>query len=136
MPVFVLDTSAVLTILNSEEGVETVLDLLDKAKNNQGLIYLPFMVLMELEYLLLRKISPEETMGILALVRAWPIQVEESTEDWGHQAAKIKSLHPISVADAWIASLALLHNAELVHKDPEYDQVGNLNRIALPYKPN
>jgi predicted nucleic acid-binding protein len=81
----------------------------------------------------LRKVSLEETMAVLALVRAWPVQVPESTEEWRHQAAVIKSQTPLSVADAWIASLALLHDAELVHKDPEYEQVPDLPMVKLPY---
>jgi len=134
MPAFVLDTSAVLTILNREEGLDAVLTLLDRAKDDQDVLYLPYMALMELEYLLLRRVSPEETLAILALVRAWPVHVQESTEEWRHQAAMIKSQTPLSVADAWIASLALLHHAELVHKDPEYEHVPDLPMAKLPYK--
>jgi PIN domain nuclease of toxin-antitoxin system len=61
MTIFVLDTSAILTILNQEEGVETVLSLLAQTKEGQATIHLPFMALMELEYLLLRRLNPEET---------------------------------------------------------------------------
>lgn len=134
MPAFVLDTSAVLTILNREEGLDTVLTLLDMAKDQQHELYLPFMVLMELEYLLLRRVSPEETMVILTMVRAWPVHVPESSEEWRHQAATLKSRSPLSVADAWIASLAILKNAELIHKDPEFEQVAGLPMLKLPYK--
>lgn len=134
MPAFVLDTSAVLTVLNREDGLDKVLVLLEMAKDAQDVLYLPFMTLMELEYLLLRRRSPEETMAILTLVKAWPVHISESTEEWRHQAAVIKSQIPLSVADAWIASLAILHEAELVHKDPEYEQVPDLPMVKLPYK--
>jgi predicted nucleic acid-binding protein len=134
MAAFVLDTSAVLTILNREDGLDTVLNLLDMAKDQQDILYLPFMALMELEYLLLRRVSRAETLAILTLVRAWPVQVPESTEEWCHQAAIVKSQSSLSVADAWIASLALLQHAELVHKDPEYEQVSDLPVVKLPYK--
>jgi len=134
MTTFVLDTSAILTVLNQEEVKEELVSLLDTAKQQQAMIFLPFMALMELEYLLLRKISPEETDYLLTLVRAWPIQVSESSEEWRHKAAQVKARTPLSVAGAWIASLALLREAELVHKDPEYDQVPNLLMLKLPYK--
>jgi predicted nucleic acid-binding protein len=133
MPGFVLDTSAILTVLNEEDGLDTMLALLERGKNGDTL-YIPFMAVMELEYLLLRKVSPEETMAILTLVRAWPVQVPESTEEWRHLAALLKSQTPLSVADAWIASLALLHNADLVHKDPEYEQAPGLSMLKLAYK--
>ncbi len=134
MAAFVLDTSALLTILNREDGLDTVLTLLDNAKDHQDVIYIPFMALMELEYLLLRRVSPEETMAILTLVGAWPVRVQESTQEWRHHAAMIKSQTPLSLADAWIAALALFHDAELVHKDPEYEQIPNLPMVKLPYK--
>ena len=134
MPAFVLDTSAVLTILNREDGLGAVLTLLDKAQDPEYVIYMPFMALMELEYLLLRRVSPEETMAILALVKAWPVQVQESTEEWRHQASMIKAQASLSVADAWIASLALVHSAELVHKDPEYEHLPDLPMVKLPYR--
>jgi predicted nucleic acid-binding protein len=42
------------------------------------------------------------------------------------QSSACKGYKPRSVADAWICSLAHLLDAELVHKDPEYDVVSNL----------
>lgn len=130
---FVLDTSAVLTVLNREAGMDTVLQCLDEVKDNNGTMYMPFMVLMELEYLLARKISPEETLTILTMVKGWPVEVVESTEEWRRQAAMIKSQTPLSVADAWIASLAMVYKAKLIHKDPEYEQVSGLAMVKLPY---
>jgi len=46
----------------------------------------------------------------------------------------VKAKTSLSVADAWIASLALLHQAELVHKDPEFESVPDLPMTKLPYK--
>ena len=52
----------------------------------------------------------------------------------GPGPAKVKAKGSLSVADAWIASLAILHQCELVHKDPEFDRVNELTVIRLPYK--
>lgn len=135
MKSFVLDTSAILTVLNQEDGAETVVSLLDEAREGQIMVYLPFVALMELEYLLLRTISAEETRYLLALVKVWPAQIVESDEDWRHQAAVIKAKTPLSVADAWNAALALSRDAQLVHKDPEYEKVPHLPVLPLSYKP-
>ncbi|MGQ9626940.1 MAG: PIN domain-containing protein [Anaerolineae bacterium] len=132
MSAFVLDTSAILTVLNGEEGLETVVSLLAQARNGEAIIYLPFMALMEMEYLTLRRASPEETQYLLTLVKAWPVQPIESGEEWRHLAAEVKARTPLSVADAWIAALALLYHAQLVHKDPEFEQVPELSALALP----
>lgn len=134
MSCYVLDTSAVLTILNDEAGAETVLNILKKARDGETVVYLPFMTLMELEYLSLRRHSEEETHRVLNLVEAWPIELEYPTQKWLHEAAKIKATGLVSTADAWICSLARLLDAKLVHKDPEYDNVSDLKALQLPYK--
>ena len=134
MTSYVLDTSALLTVLNQEDGLDTVLSLLDMATEGQATVYVPFMVLMELEYLLLRKIGPEETQRILALINAWPIAVPESDPGWRHQAAITRATATLSMADAWNAALALALEASLVHKDPEYESVAHLRMVKLPYK--
>ena len=134
MTSYVLDTSAILTVLNQEEGLETVLSLLDSAAEGQAAVYIPFMALMELEYLLLRRIGPEETQRTLALVNAWPIAAPDSDPDWRHQAAVTKAAATLSMADAGNAALTLSLDASLVHKDPEYENVAHLRMVKLPYK--
>jgi len=37
------------------------------------------------------------------------------------KAAEIKATYRLSVTDAWIAATAVLLNATLVHKDPEFE---------------
>ncbi len=93
-----------------------------------------FIALMETEYWLLTRLSTREAQETLFLVESWPVQVQESSSDWRHEAARVKATASLSVADAWIASLAMLRQGELVHKDPEFDQVDGLKMIRLPYK--
>ncbi|MBK9208373.1 MAG: PIN domain-containing protein [Anaerolineales bacterium] len=50
-------------------------------------------------------------------------------------AARIKSAHSLSLADSVIAAIATQHNAILIHKDPEYEQLQNVVEMEkLPYK--
>jgi predicted nucleic acid-binding protein len=134
MPRYILDTSALLTVLNNEPGVDTVLSILEAARSGEAQVTLPFMALMELEYLSLRQRSQEETRRMVTLVEAWPVEIEDSTQEWRHEAARVKATASVSLADAWICSLAWLVDAELVHKDPEYDTVPGLRSLPLPYK--
>lgn len=135
MSSYVLDTSAILTVLHDEPGTQTVTQLLENARSRGAGVYLPFMTLMELEYQSLRRFGSGESRRIMGLVKDWPIEIVQSTEDWRHEAAIIKATAPVSVADAWICGLARLLDAELVHKDPEYDSVPYLKTLPLPYKP-
>lgn len=66
------------------------------------------------------------------MIRAWPVELVESSERWRGEAARIKAEYPISLADAWIAALAILRFARLVHRDPEYDAIPDLLSERLP----
>ena len=47
------------------------------------------------------------------------------------EAARVKASGQLSLADAWMAALALLHDAQLVHTDPEFDNVAGLRSVKL-----
>ncbi|MDA2923462.1 PIN domain-containing protein [Acidobacteria bacterium AH-259-G07] len=139
MPSYVLDTSALLTVLNDEEGADTVLRIVavkgqKKQSSRNSTVHLPFMALMELHYLLIRKNGQAEAQKVIRMIKVWPVQLNESTRLWREEAARIKATTRLSVADAWICGLARLLDAQLVHKDPEYDTVKNLASLRLPYK--
>ncbi len=92
------------------------------------------MSLMELKYTVLRERGKAATEQVFRLIQAWPVVRMESSPEWGSTAAWVKSRTPLSVADAWNAALALMLDAELVHKDPEFDKVSDLKHRRLPYK--
>jgi predicted nucleic acid-binding protein len=91
---------------------------------------MPFMTLMEVRYRLLRDYATEAAVAT-ALISSWPAQTFESTPEWREQAARVKAGGGLSMGDAWIASLALMHDATLVHKDKEFDRVAGLRSLHL-----
>ena len=133
MASYVLDTSAIMSVLFDEAGASKVLELLGEASLGDCRISLPFIALMEIEYWLLRRLSNEAERSLL-LVQSWPVKVEESSPEWRHQAARLKAGFPLSIADAWIAALAIIQDAELVHKDPQFERIDDLKTLRLPYK--
>lgn len=143
MPPYVLDTSALLTLFEEEDGAEQVVEVLGErgemvhevSPAPRSPVYLPFMALMEFEYMSLRKHGPYEMDGAVRLILSWPVVLVESYPAWRRAAARLKSGAGLSLADAWNAALALLLDAELVHKDPEFDRVEGLRSLRLPYKP-
>ena len=135
MPSYVLDTSAILCVLFEEDGTHQVVEIIQTARAQpQTDLLVPFIALMETEYRLLRQLAPREVEEALILVESWPIRVRESTPEWRHEAARVKATSRLSLADAWVSSLAILHRGQLVHKDPEFDQVDGLEMLRLPYK--
>lgn len=134
MPSYVLDTSALMTVFEQEDGALQVLEILQNSREERARVYLPFMSLMEFEYLTRRRFPAAIAEGALRMLRSWPVERMESFPEWGSRAAWVKSRAPLSVADAWNAALALMLEAELVHKDPEFDEVPDLRHRRLPYK--
>jgi predicted nucleic acid-binding protein len=140
---YVLDTSALMTFFRAEPGAEIVLAILEEDRpgtmvhepgDREPRVHLPFMALMEFQYHALRVYGPSGTDRAMRALNAWPVQVDESAPAWREEAARVKAAGGLSIADAWIAALALLLNAELVHKDPEYERVEGLRQVRLPYK--
>lgn len=127
---FVFDSSAVLALLLGEPEAERVAEVLERVRDGQDELFLPFMTLMEVRYRLLRDYPSQAAVGV-AIVRSWPARIEESDPAWREAAAHVKARGGLSLGDAWIAALALMHDAELVHKDPEFDRVEGLRSLRL-----
>ena len=127
----VLDTSAIIAWFEDEAGADAVEDLIRKAQRDEVTIYVAFVSLMEADYIMERKVGREQAETSIANVENWPISIVESYPQWRYQAARIKARGSLSLADAWIASLALMTGAELVHKDKEFDSVPGLRSVHL-----
>ena len=128
---YLLDTSAILTLLEDEKGAERVEALL-----REGQVLLPFLVLLETYYITLQERSEAVADRRYALLKQLPAtflwSVDEPTL---LTAARFKARYRLSLADALIAAFAVQQGAILVHKDPEFDVLAELVRQeALPYK--
>ncbi len=124
---YVLDTSALVSFLKDEAEADQVEALL----RQQDDLLVPFMTLMEIRYVLRREYSITRVDQTIETLRGSGVVIIESNPGWGVVAADVKSRGGLSLADAWIASLALMHDAELVHKDPEFERVEGLRSLRL-----
>lgn len=128
---YLLDTSAVMTLLEDEDGAERVEMLLRDED-----VLLPFMTLLEIYYIPLREHSED-----VADIRYAMLKHSGATILWGVDepllltAGRLKAPYRLSLADALIAALAMRHQAVLVHKDPEMEALADLLQLeTLPYK--
>ena len=128
---FVLDTSAIFTLIEDEDGAERV-DLLLRTQD----IYLPWIVLLEVTYISRQEFGEAEAELRFANLKRLPVTfLWLADEPILLTAARLKANHRISLADAIIASFAIQLDAILVHKDPEYETLaGQVKMEALPYK--
>ena len=112
--------------------MENILTLAEKGKCTG---YLSFASFMEIYYITWMSKGESAAKELLILVRSLPLQRVDSTERITLSAGRIKALHRLSVADAFIAATAIDKNAVLVHKDPELKVMSKLiETLELPYK--
>jgi len=129
---FLPDTSAILTMMDNEEGADLVEDTLRTRE-----ILLPALVLFETYYksIKYRGIETAELRyATLRSIRA--THISELTEPVLLKGGEFKARYQISLADSIIAAYAFVHNATLLHKDPEFEALTMVNQVKLPYKLN
>lgn len=128
---YLLDTSALLTLIEDEAGADRVEQVL-----HQGEVWLPWLVLLETSYITRQERGEAEADHRYALVRRLPVTILwEMDEATLLTAARLKATSRLSLADAVIAAFAMQQNATLVHKDPEFEVLAEQVPLeALPYK--
>lgn len=132
---YVLDTSALLTFTDGEAGEGTVAKLLNRAQARKVQIFVSFISFTECFYVRWQATGEEEALKLLLHLRLLPVERAESDEETSLLSGELKANNSLSLADAWVAALAIAKGARLVHKDPEFEQLaGRVNLVALPYK--
>jgi len=129
-----LDSSAVLALLYAEPGVDTVRRLLEQAERQTIALYLSVLSLAEIVSSIVKTHDEEIARDDLRVVLEMPFQIECPTTDQCVEGGWLRARHKLSTADAIIAAQAIAADAELVHKDPEFDEVPSLKHRRLPYK--
>jgi predicted nucleic acid-binding protein len=109
--VFLLDTSAFLTLRSDEAGSDRVADLLARAKRNSCQLFGSFMTRMELLYLIQREEGEEPAREALRLMDSFPIEWITCEPSILELAARLKARGRLSVADNWIGATAISRQA-------------------------
>ncbi len=130
-PPYLLDTSALMALIEDEPGAERV----DHVLRNER-VFVPFLVALETYYVTLQERSEDEADRRFGLIRqlagTWLDQVSDQVL---LVAGKIKARCRVSLADALVAAFAWNVGATLVHKDPEFETVADFVSLeALPYR--
>ncbi len=135
--IYILDTSAILTYIEDEDGSDYVENLLIDAEKGIVDIYVSFISLTEVLYITTREKDESLAVERIKLIQSLAMKIQESDEMVNINAGKLKARNSISLTDAYIAALCQIHihNEILVHKDPEYEKLApTLKEHRLPYK--
>ena len=93
---YVLDTSAILTLIEDEPGADRVQTIL-----REGQVWLPWVVLLEATYITRQEQGESEANLRYALLKELPVTIGwEVDEPFLLAAARLKATHRVSLADA------------------------------------
>ena len=133
--IYVLDTSALFTYIEDEDGADHVEQLLLAAEEGDVVLYISFISITEVFYITSRENDESKAMERINLIKSLAVSIQESDDNLNLDAARIKSKNSISLADSYIAALCQYHKGILVHKDPEFEKISSLiKEQRLPYK--
>ena len=128
---YLLDTSALLTLIEDEDGATRVEQVLRKHP-----VIITWMSLLEVHYITQQERGLAEADRRYALLKSFPVtKIWQMDEPILLTAARLKAGYRLSLADTIIAACALLQHATLLHKDPQFEALaGQIALEASPYK--
>ena len=126
----VLDAWALLALIFKEEpAAKKVRDILDQQGGSKSTIYVSWINLGEVYYNIARKKSLNAANETLEDIKKLSIRLHEPSKSDILSAAKIKSEHKLSYADAFAISLAQKINGVIVTGDPEIILLKNFVKV-------
>lgn len=127
---YVLDTWAVIAYLEDEPSGEQIEDLIATAHEEQIPIYMSVVNVGEVWYTMAREISEEEADASVKSLRDLRVQFQDADWETTQEAARFKSQHKMSYADAFAAALAKGKKADLVTGDNEFKPLDGEIKIS------
>ena len=129
-----LDSSAVLAWYRADPGSEEVARIVTAATEKEAPISMSQISLLEIAKAIADERGESAARQNLRLLREVAVAFVPATEEQWIAAGLLRSQLNLSTADAIIAIQAMAADAELVHKDPEFESVAGLKQRPLPYK--
>ena len=131
----VLDTSAIVCVLEDEPGADIVGKRLGLARAGKTRLGASCVSLVEVYYRARQLEGEKRAHQMFLILKSWPVDFVYPDAALCLAAGEIKAMFPVSFADAFVAATARQANAVLLHKDPEFEALrGTLKLKALPYK--
>jgi predicted nucleic acid-binding protein len=126
MPVYVLDSFALLAFFRDEPVADTVERLLGQAQHGDIRLVMSVANLGEVFYRTMRDFGIERAEEVLGRMDEYPIELVDVDRDLALGAAYLKGSHRMAYADCFAAALARRLDAAVVTGDPDFRQVEHL----------
>jgi ribonuclease VapC len=124
-----LDSFAVLAWVQDEAGAGRVEALLTQARRQKIPLLMSVINLGEVYYRIARQHGHPVALELMRQMETLPVRFYPCDHDLAIAAARIKTDHPMSYADAFAVATALREDATVVTGDPEFAKVEHLVKI-------
>ncbi len=126
---YVLDSFALLALVQGEPGAARVQGLLSQAQSGAARLFMTTVNLCETLYVTYRRRGPDGLVTVLNLTADLPIEVVAADLTLAVTAARMKAVLPISLADCFAAALALHQQAPVLTGDPDFQRLAGQLRV-------
>ena len=123
---YLLDSFALLRLIQKEPGAEAVKDILDEARGGKARAMLNVMNLGEIIYTVQRRFGHQAKLDVIKSINLIDIIILPVPNDLVFRAAELKAQFSMFYADAFAVASAIEHSATVVTGDPEFRQVEHL----------
>lgn len=129
LPIYVLDSYALLAFLGGETGIKRVKEVLSDAAQGNCQVLHSIINLGEVLYITERELGLSSAHAVLAAVEQLSIEILPATKEVVLAAAHIKANYRVAYADAFAVVCAQEFTAILLTGDPEFEQVKDIVKI-------
>jgi predicted nucleic acid-binding protein len=129
LPIFVLDSFALLCYLGEEPGANRVAERLGMALAGEASLFVSTINWGEVVYITERERGMAAAHQALQAIEQLPLTLLDATRARVLAAAHLKANYPLSYADAFAVAAALELPAVIVTGDPEFRRVSHLVSI-------
>lgn len=128
---YVLDTSALLTLRSDEPGADRVEALIVRCRKGRATLFVSFITRMELLYWIWREEGEHAARNAIRLVDSFGVRWVNCEPEILEVASSLKARGGLSLADSWIGATAVIRRAILIHKDPEFVEFEEIQQELL-----
>ncbi len=129
---FVLDSFAIIALLQDEEGAGKVEEILKEAEKGKTKLYMHLLNLGEVYYNVFKGEGENLANSVWAKIRNYPVEfVDDLSESFLLSAARIKGTYPISYADAFAVATSIEKEAILVTGDLDFKLLERDGKIKV-----
>ena len=118
-----LDSYAILALLNDEPGAQVVADLLRAGARDDDLVLMNEINVGEVYYIVAKHRSFGEAERVLRYLETLPLEIVSNGYAEVIDAARVKARFPLSYADAFAVATAIRLGVCVVTGDPEFAAV-------------